>query len=418
VDLGFGDAGKGSVVDFLARDRGADLIVRFNGGAQAGHNVVTPDGRHHTFSQLCAGAFAGVPGLLGPDFLLHPLALAVEAEHLQAVGVADPWAGLAVDRRARVITPYQQAAGRVRELLRGAGAHGTCGVGVGERVGDGLAHADDQLYAGDLADASTVRARLRTQRERKRAELVGLGAEVRATPELALFDDEALVERVVDAWGGVASRLRLLDADAVHRRIRDARRVVFEGAQGVLLDETWGFHPHTTWSDCTPAGALALAGDREVRRLGVIRAYHVRHGAGPFPTEAPDGAVELHNADHGWQGRFRVGALDGVLLRYAVEVCGGVDALAVTCLDRVGEATVCDAYVADGVRTRSLDPGRADDLAHRERLGGWLRSVAPELDRGDAVAFAEAATGLPVGLQSRGPTAADKRWGDQGCRAR
>ena len=86
VDLGFGDAGKGGVTDFLARDQRADLVVRFNGGAQAGHNVVTPDGRHHTFSQFGAGTFAGVRTALGPAFLLHPLAMVVEAEHLVRAG--------------------------------------------------------------------------------------------------------------------------------------------------------------------------------------------------------------------------------------------------------------------------------------------------------------------------------------------
>ena len=80
VDLGFGDGGKGTLTDFLVRDRGAGLVVRFNGGAQAGHNVVCPDGRHHTFAQFCAGSFVpGVLGLLGPEFLLHPLGMAVDS---------------------------------------------------------------------------------------------------------------------------------------------------------------------------------------------------------------------------------------------------------------------------------------------------------------------------------------------------
>jgi adenylosuccinate synthase len=213
---------------------------------------------------------------------------------------------------------------------------------------------------------------------------------------------------VVEAWAEVAGRLRLCDDAAA--RIRGARRVVFEGAQGVLLDQTWGFHPHTTWSDCTPAGALALAGDREVRRLGVIRGYHVRHGPGPFPTEAAGGPPEAHNADLGWQGRFRTGALDGVLLRYALAVCGGVDGLAVTCLDRAGEATVCDAYDTDRGRVRALDPGPPGDLDHRERLGAWLRTVAPVIEPGSPVAFVEAATSAPVWMVSAGPTAGAKRW--------
>jgi adenylosuccinate synthase len=414
VDLGFGDAGKGSVTDFLVRELGAELVVRFNGGAQAGHNVVTPDGRHHTFSQFCAGSFAGARGLLGPDFLLHPLGMAVEAEHLARKGVPDPWSLTHVDRRARLITPYHQAAGRLRELLRGAHAHGTTGVGVGECVSDTLSHPEDALYAGDLRDPAKLRRHLSSQRHRKREQLHALGA-----PDLSLFDDPDLVDRVLDSWRHVASLLQLLDPDQTLAHIARAEHVVFEGAQGVLLDEWWGFHPHTTWSDCTPAGALALLGDRPAHKLGVTRAYSVRHGAGPFPTEGTLTLPEPHNSDQGWQGRFRVGALDLVLLRYALRVCGGMDSLAVTCLDRLPESLVCDTYRNDGPpdlvltapsHTTTLLPGPRGDLPHQERLGQWLRTALPHLLAQDPLSALESHTGLPIQLTSHGPGPQHKRW--------
>jgi len=356
---------------------------------------------------------AGVPGLLGPEFLLHPMGLAVEVEHLERLGVADPWGMLEVDLRARVITPYQQGAGRIREMLRGDEAHGTCGVGVGECVADSIAAPDEVLRAGDLGDATVVRARLGRQRDRKRAEIDALGG------DLGLFDDAGLIDRAVDAWGDVARRLRVVSGEQAFARVAGADRVVFEGAQGVLIDEAWGFHPHTTWSDCTPRNALALAGDREVVRLGVTRAYGVRHGPGPFPTEDGEVHAEPHNADDGWQGRFRAGALDGVLLRYAVGVCGGIDALAVTCVDRAPAGPVCDGYrapappdlaIARGDRVVSLVSGAYDDLTHRERLGRWLRTVEPILEAGDPVRFCERATGVRVRLLSEGPRSQDKRW--------
>lgn len=438
IDLGFGDAGKGSVTDALVRTRGATLVVRYNGGAQAGHNVVTPDGRHHTFSQFGAGHFAGASTLLGPAFLLHPLGMAVEAERLATVA-PDPWARTWVDARCRVITPYQQAAGQLRELLRGDAAHGSCGVGVGECVADHLDHPDERLTAGDLDDPATVRTRLRRQRDRKRSELVALGAPADA---LVLFDDPGLIDRVIAAWRTVASRLKRLDADAVAARVRTTPRVVFEGAQGVLLDETWGFHPHTTWGDITAHHALALAGDRPVWRLGVTRAYMVRHGAGPFPTEGTLAVSEPHNRDDGFQGRFRTGALDGVLLRYAAEVCGGVDALAITCLDAArppgrdapwsrgstgGDGTTgasgsatrlpgCAAYAGGGPADlitadgRRLLPGAPADLSHRERLGALLRSVQPVVEPHDPCALAAASVGAPVWLESWGPDVGGKRW--------
>lgn len=410
VDLGFGDAGKGTVTDLLVRDRGASLVVRYNGGAQAGHNVVADDGRHHTFSQFGAGHLAGAATLLGPAFLLHPLGMLVEAEHLARLG-PDPWARTSVDARCRVITPYQQAAGRAREQLRGDAAHGTCGVGVGECVSDHLSAPDDGLRAADLDQPARVRARLRLQRDRKRAELEALGA-----PDLRLFDDAGLIDRVVEAWSAVAARLRRTTPEQTRALLDEAQVVVFEGAQGALLDETWGFHPHTTWSDTTLHHALALAGERPVHRLGVTRAYMVRHGLGPFPTEGTLDVAEPHNRDDGPQGRFRTGALDAVLLRYAAQVCGGVDGLALTCLDLTPGPLGCERYARPGPADlitpdgRALLPGAPDDLSHRERLGAWLRDAEPAITPCDPRALAEAATGAPVWLESWGPAAKDKRW--------
>src|SRR5690606_25177054 len=120
-----------------------------------------PDGRAHTFAQLGAGSFApGVRTHLGPAFVLHPGGLAVEAARLARVGVPDALERTTIDRRALVISPFQQAAGRLRELLRGRAAHGTCGVGVGEAVADALAGEPAALRAGDLTDALAEPGRL------------------------------------------------------------------------------------------------------------------------------------------------------------------------------------------------------------------------------------------------------------------
>lgn len=403
VDLGFGDSGKGATVDALVRHTGARLVVRFNGGAQAGHNVVTSDGRHHTFSQFCSGSFvAGVSGLLGPDFVLHPLGMAVEAAHLERVGIGDAFSRTSVSDRARVISPYQQAANRVRERLRGRAAHGSCGVGVGECVSDALAHPEDGIVAGMLDDKAELWRRLQRQRERKRAELVALGAD---SSDLALFDDVELIHRVTAIWGQVASRLSRVDDDALTRRIQTAPKVVFEGAQGVLLDERYGFHPHTTWSRCTAEGAVELAGDRPTTRLGVVRAYTTRHGAGPFPTEDPHlDLPELHNPE-GHAGRFRVGALDVVLLRYALRVAP-MDGLAMTCLDRVGPTPrVCLNYD----EYDELAP--PSSLEEAEALGLALRGVQPVLSPcAHLIEDLERWTGVQVKLASFGPTAADRQW--------
>ena len=136
VDLGYGDAGKGTVADWLcspASGRQISTVIRFNGGAQAAHNVVTADGRHHTFAQFGSGSFTpGVRTHLSRFVLVDPLALAAEAAHLAAAGVGDALDRLTIDRDALLTTPYHRAANRAREIARGPGRHCSCGMGIGE----------------------------------------------------------------------------------------------------------------------------------------------------------------------------------------------------------------------------------------------------------------------------------------------
>ena len=151
LGLGFGDCGKGLFTDHLCGALQAHTVVRFNGGAQAGHNVVLADGRHHTFSQFGAGSFhAGVGTVLASPVVVHPTALRVEEAALRRMGVEDAFSRLLIDARCRVTTPFHQAAGRLREWVRGEGAHGSCGVGVGETVRHALASPDEALHYGDL----------------------------------------------------------------------------------------------------------------------------------------------------------------------------------------------------------------------------------------------------------------------------
>ncbi len=433
-DLGFGDAGKGATVDFLVRKRRAGLVVRFNGGAQAGHNVVTPGGRHHTFSQFGSGSFVdGVRTLLGPDFVLHPGGMLEEERHLRSVGVGDAFERTALDARALVVTPFQQAAGRLRELLRGEAAHGSCGLGVGEAVGDALAGRDDVIRAAELGDPETLRAKLAAQRARKRREVAAAAepADRRGEIEWELLADERAVARTLASWGRLAGQLRVCAPEETREMIRATPRVVFEGAQGVLLDQDWGFHPHTTWSDCTPGSALSLLDgtDPRVYTLGVTRPYMIRHGPGPLPTADPafDAAFpEPHNDDHGWQGPVRRGGLDLVLLRYAIQAAGRVDGLALTCLDKLdGAVPICTGYdSADNASPlvsrgeprplRSLpllDPGDLPARSRRTRLLGQVAPRVEEVSPGDLRHLLARALGLPVWIESEGPTYRHRRLG-------
>ncbi|URN00212.1 adenylosuccinate synthetase [Actinomadura madurae] len=402
VDLGFGDAGKGTVVDHLCQAGPAAAVVRFNGGAQAAHNVVAGDGRHHTFAQFGSGTFTpGVRTHLSRFMLVDPLALAAEAAHLRALGVRDALDRLTADRDALLTTPYHRAANRARESARGAARHGSCGMGIGETASYALAH-EDAPRAGDCLSPARLRRRLASVRDWYRD----------AFPD---GEDVPDVEDCAAAFTAFAERVRIVGGAHLRRLLRGGT-VVFEGAQGVLLDEWHGFHPYTTWSATTFANAetlLAEAGGTALR-LGVLRAYATRHGPGPFVTEDPVLTADLpepHNGTGRWQGAFRAGHLDAVALRYALDAAGGVDGLAVTHLDVAGarpDLRVCLSYEMDGERVGRLETGPPDldrQAALTERL---LRARPVYAPLGEAVETIEDVSGAPVVLRSHGPTAADK----------
>ncbi|MBQ1023243.1 adenylosuccinate synthetase [Micromonospora sp. C95] len=402
VDLGYGDAGKGTVVDWLCATRPVRTVVRFNGGAQAAHNVVLRDGRHHTFAQFGAGTFRpGVRTHLSRHVVVDPLALAAEADHLAVVGVPDALDRLTVDGEALLATPYHRAANRARELARGADRHGSCGLGVGEAVAYGLAHPDQAPRVADCRSPELLRRRLTALRDRLSAELGPL--------------DAPPVADCLPAYRAFADRVAIVDRSWLGAELR-AGTCVFEGAQGVLLDEWHGFHPYTTWSTTTATNAEALLAEAglagSATRLGVLRTVTTRHGPGPLVTEDPAlGLTDPHNPTNPWQGRFRFGHFDAVAHAYALAVAGGVDGLALTHLDLVGhgfDLRICHRY-ADSAE---LVPGPAGDLNRQAALTTRLLRARPVYDAPPPVDWptaVEQALGVPVVLTSHGPTAEDKR---------
>ena len=409
ADLGYGDAGKGGVVEWLCSARGDTTVVRYNGGAQAAHNVVAGDGRWHTFSQFGSGSLGGARTFLSRYMMIDPLAMAGEAEHLSALGLASPFGLVAVDSGALLTTPYHQAANRAREMARGAGRHGSCGMGIGETAAYALARPGDAPHVGDCLTASVLTGKLSVLRDWAREELG--------------IDELPAPAAVADAYRAWADRVTITRDGYLANLLRQPGSVVFEGAQGILLDEWRGFHPYTTWSTTTFENAETLLREAGMAgaalRLGVTRAYMTRHGPGPFVTEDPTlDLPEPHNHAGQWQGPVRAGHLDAVALRYAVEACGGIDAVALTHLDtaaeHAGELRICRAYrVGERGLADRLVPGPHRDLAYQERLASMLLAARPVYGRApvsdadwcDAVAEI---TGAPVSLRSYGPSAAAK----------
>jgi adenylosuccinate synthase len=422
LGLGFGDCGKGLFVDAMARHWQAHTIVRFNGGAQAGHNVVTAEA-HHTFSQFGAASFVpGVRTLLLDPVIVHPTALIVEAQVLAAAGVGDGLSRLEIDGQCRITTPFHQAAGRLRELCRGSAAHGTCGVGVGETVRHALEHPQQVLRYADLLHASVALDKLQAIRQTLLEEFEPLYSPERAD-ELRVLQSESIAAEWLGTARALARQCPPASLDAIHSRLTKAGSVLFEGAQGVLLDEWRGFHPHTTWSTISTAAveqALTRFSIRTpVEHFGVLRSYLTRHGTGPLPTAdaALDALLpEPHNTAQGWQGRFRRGHPDALLLRYALESVGNLTGLLVSHLD-VFERGVslkwCHAYQTEHGLLNQLPGSARPDLAHQQSLTDLLLKAAPVFDREpiwNASAWIEKlaeVTSVPVKMTSHGNTHRD-----------
>lgn len=454
TDLQYGDAGKGSLVDYLARQHDdTHTVIRYNGGSQAAHNVITPDGRHHTFAQFGSAMFLPYTRThLSRFMLIDPLALRAEARHLASLGVQNVFERTTIDRAALVITPYQQATNRLRELARGAGRHGSCGMGIGETMSDYLQHGDQVVLAGDLADVPTLKRKLTFLRETKRAVLESLREALPATDQArelsAMFEDDEFVDVCCEVFADFAADVQLVDETYFAQMMGRAGTVIFEGAQGVLLDEWFGFHPYTTWSTTTLKNAQTLLDEvgysGEIIRYGLVRGTMSRHGAGPFVTEDVEltrKIPDMHNGLNDWQGNFRIGHFDAVAIRYATAVVGEFDGLVVSNLDRmVGLPTwrIASHYTYTGTddispffetdatsRITNIRVSPAPDLTYQAALTHHFEHCTPHyldytpqdtthLADTDLRAYLDSlaqAVGKPVRIISAGATANDKtRW--------
>ncbi len=420
VGLGFGDEGKGAAVDFLTRQFGAELVVRYCGGCQAGHNVQLPDGRRHTFSQFGAGTLAD-PGrvrtYLGPNVVIDPPAMLREADHLTELGVADPPGLLTAHPRCLVTTAWHRTLNRLRELSRGADRHGSCGQGVGEARRYWLEHGRDAVFAADLADRGALRDKLELLRQRMLLEIQDFIARV---PADALGDFDLWNLNADDEARELSEAVR--QGVAISDEIAPCTTAIFEGAQGVLLDEYRGFHPYTTWSTTTTHHAWELIeemGAEAVSVLGVTRTYATRHGEGPLPTFSPELTERLRdpgNPWNAWQGGMRCGWLDLPLLRYAAAAAGPLDGLIVNHLDQIVDDafSICDAY-----RGATLGLSEAPDLSRQGRLTEELCQAEPILTPADGEEVLRRLGEIaPVALTGFGPTHEQRRLGDVRFRTR
>lgn len=242
IDLVCGDAGKGTLVNRLCATGDYSLVVRFNGGSQCAHHVVLDDGREHCFAQFGSGTFQGVPTFLSRFMLVEPLSLMNEAEGLKKVGVSDPYSMLTVDARALVTTPFHWLVNQVREEARGVDRHGSCGRGIGVTSEYAALSHEAAPTVGDLRYPDGLREKLR---------VLSMWAVQQGVTLPGTQDHES--RDLLAKYAQFADKVRIVTSHKL-----PTSGVVFEGAQGVLLDQHVGFFPYVTRSTCTPDNAVAL----------------------------------------------------------------------------------------------------------------------------------------------------------------
>lgn len=378
VDLGFGDAGKGATVDFLCRRMEPSLVVRYSGGSQCAHTVI--QGEHkHTFAQFGSGTFQGIPTYLGPNVIVHPEALVNEAIALSTI-LGPRLPQLHIDARCLITTEFHRKVNQFKEMTRGLSRHGSCGHGIGETRAYWKRYGTDAIIYQDLYNPNTLRDKLELLRQRKIEELAAFLDQ----EENQMWRDGIFRNHVNHLWSIsskdlVQTMTRVLKWSSItytHPEVHGL--AIYEGAQGVLLDEWEGFFPYVTHSTVTARHALDLIdelGVDEFTVLGITRAYMTRHGAGPLPSQTNllrNKLNDPNNPHNPWQEDMRFGALDLPLLRYAVQIAANrlweknqpqIDGLVVNHLDEVKDGgLVIQAY------PEQINPAPIPSLEYQKKL--------------------------------------------------
>jgi adenylosuccinate synthase len=370
----WGDEGKGKVVDWLASR--ADIVVRFQGGHNAGHTLVV-NNQTYKLSLLPSGLARGKLGIIGNGVVIDPEALLAEIERVRAQGLTVGPETLRIAENAILILPLHGALDRAREVARGERKIGTTGRGIGPAYEDKVARR--AIRVCDLAEPETMADKLDELLLHHNTLLKGLGADT--------FTKQALLDRLLEL-----APLILPYAEPVWERLNEARRagkrILFEGAQAVMLDVDHGTYPFVTSSNTVAATAAAGSGVGPSGVgfvLGIAKAYCTRVGSGPFPTELTDATGALLG-DRGHEfgtvtgRRRRCGWFDAALVRQAVKV-GGIHGLALTkldVLDGMAELRIGVGYRIGGETLRHLPAGmRAQAAAEPiyETMAGWPGST-------------------------------------------
>ena len=371
----WGDEGKGKITDLLSRS--ADVVVRSQGGVNAGHTIVV-QGQTFKLHLIPSGIlYPDTECIIGSGTVIDPQVVIQELDQLEELNIST--SNLLISQTAHVTMPYHRLIDKASEERRGKHKIGTTGRGIGPTYADKSERTGIRVV--DLIDGGDLREKLEWTINYKNVILEKLY-------NLPLLDPE----EVIDEYLGYADRLRPYAIDCslkIYQAVKQRKNILFEGAQGTLLDLDHGTYPYVTSSNPIAGGACVGAGVGPTiidRVIGVAKAYTTRVGEGPFPTEL-EGKIGQLLCDRGAEfgtttgRRRRCGWFDAVIGRYAVRI-NGLDCLAITkldVLDELEEIKVCVAYELDG-KTCDHFPSNASQFARcqpiYQTLPGWQRATA------------------------------------------
>ncbi len=376
VGTQWGDEGKGKIVDLLTEQ--AQLVVRYQGGNNAGHTLVV-GGDKFIFHLIPSGILhPGTLCLIGNGVVLDPEVFLMEVDRLKGRGIDVGPENLRLSERTQVIMPYHRRIDVAREEQKGATKIGTTGRGIGPCYEDKVARRG--IRVADLLDADLLRGKLTEVLPEKNFYL-----------EKFLHNEPFTLEEILTPYLEMGRRLKPLVANVsvlIQEALRQGKSVLFEGAQGTHLDIDHGTYPYVTSSNPVAGGACTGAGvgpGQLHQVLGIVKAYTTRVGGGPFPTECLD-QVGDHLVECGVEfgsttgRRRRCGWLDAVVLKDAARL-NGLTGLAITKLDvlsTLDPVKICVAYECDGTQ-RDTMPGTIKDLERCrpvfEELPGWPEDI-------------------------------------------
>jgi adenylosuccinate synthase len=343
IGSAYGDEGKGVFTDYLSSKSSESLVIRFNGGAQAGHTVVTPDGKRHVFGHFGANSFLpNSKTFLSKHFVVNPLLFEKERNILKALNVSPE---MFIHINSAITTPFEMILNQWQEDSRGNGRHGSCGVGFGETI----QREESNIVSFQMKDILENQSKDKLLQIRnyfvERANQLGFKDNISQNNFIL---DEGFLEKFVDDCQEMNNHVK-----ACNETLSSSNNIVFEGAQGLLLDQEFGFFPHVTRSNTGLKNIIQICEEYNISELEVVyatRCYTTRHGSGPLKNElgnkAYEGIVDATNIPNTYQGNLRFAYLDlGVMQDTINKDLSSVDlndirlkkSIGISCLDQTNQ---------------------------------------------------------------------------------